>query len=280
MKKALLFVFVVLFIVLTPSFSPLQAQQQTPLVAANSDEFKSMIMARYDGKTVAPAIDGLSAGEFKKAAFGIGAGSAGLLWYHYHESVPIPDRQRSSPLKLRGKKTGDMQSVDERTFADLQSGLNISDLTRGESLRVSKMYVLHNRVDLELVVTNLGHMRDMDINKANTQTRRSGNNTRITVGNFGLKFSFFFDQDKVMKANDYQTVIAEINKYILPEGEVKQLLEAESNIQIDMGMSEDAVIQKLGKPMKTLTVGNQKSMAYKDMTIVLKNGEVADVKLQ
>ncbi|MGD0977250.1 MAG: hypothetical protein ABR875_03085 [Minisyncoccia bacterium] len=257
-RHVLLFVFTVLVLALAP-VSSFSRQSST-----NKDDFKRQIMARYDGKLVAPVVDGLIAGEFKKAGFSLGQGSAGLVWYHYDPSTTIPDRKSSLPLQLLGKKISDMDQFDARTFADRVAGLNISRLAKGELLKVSKIYILPDNVQLDLVVTDIGHTSDTRV---------------ITSGEFGMRFSFFFDKEKVMKVADYQTVVSEINKYFLPENEAKALIEAANNIVIEPGMSEEAVIQMLGKPMKTQTFGNKKTLFFKDTTVILVDGKVTDVKV-
>jgi hypothetical protein len=253
---------------------------------ANEDEFKQALKSRYDGKQIAVAVDGLMAGEFKRAEFGLGAGDAGLIWNHYHSSVEVPKKQagKMGIGGLFGKKTADLDKLDEQTFANLTSGRNTSPLQRGELLKVNKFYVLRDRIDLDLIVTKVSHLKDMDMSKANLEvnTTRSGNqiNQTVRVGEFGLKFSFYFDRDKILKTNDYETIVAEINKYFLPETEMAEILKAEKNIEIELGMTEADIIKKLGQPLKTLKVGNQKSLQFKQMTVILKDGVVVDVKLQ
>lgn len=248
------------------------------------DDFKRLLKERYDGKTLAPVVSGLMAGEFKKGFIPLGAGDAGLLWYHYHESVPVPDRKRSNPLKLFGKKTSDMDQLDARTFADLEKGLNVVPLEKGEPLKVHKFYIMPDHIEFNLVTTSLGHLKNLDINKASTETttRVSGNEAQqtVSVGDIGLRFRFFFDKEKVLNAADYAVVVSEINRYLLPKEEAEQLLQAEKNVEIEPGMSEEVVVQKLGAPQKTLRVGTQKSLKYKDMTVILKDGKVAEVKLE
>ena len=242
-----------------------------------------MLKERYDGKVLVTVVPGLLAGEFKKA-FIVGPGEAGLLWYHYHESAPVPDRQRSNILQLWGKKSSDMEQLDARTFADLVKGLNISPIEKGESLKVNKFYIMSDHIEFDLVTTKLSHMRDLDVQKASTETRTTvvGTNAHqtVTVGEFGLRFRFFFDKEKVLQTLDYQTIVREINKYLLPKEEAEKVLSAERNVEIEIGTSEEAVVQKLGQPLKSLRSGNQKSLKYKDMTIILKDGKVAEVKLE
>ncbi|MEK7992817.1 MAG: hypothetical protein AAB403_03330 [Planctomycetota bacterium] len=261
----------------------------TPVAAASLekpgdyDEFKRLLFARYDGKVLIPIVSGLSAGEYKKA-FVVGPGKAGLLWYHYHQSVPIPDRKRSNPLKLWGKKTAEMDQLDERTFADLDKGLNVTPIDKGELLKVQKFYVMSDHIEFNLTTTRLGHLRDLDVNKASKETTTTVTGTevrqKVSVAGFGLRFRFFFDKDSVLKAAKYDAVVSEISKYLLPKDEAEKILTAERNIDIDLGMSEEAVIQKLGQPLRSIKIGDQKSLRYKDMTVILKDGKVTEVKFE
>lgn len=248
----------------------------------NQEDFKRMLKERYDGKILVTVVPGLLAGEFKRGFIPLGAGDAGLLWYHYHESIPIPDRKRSNPLKLWGKKSSDMEQLDARTFADLDKGLNISPIAKGEPLKIHKFYIMSDHIELNLVTTKLSHMRDLDMQKASTETRTTitGNEAQqtVTVGQFGLRFRFFFNKENVLRALDYQTIVREINKYLLPREEAEKVLSAERNVEIDLGMSEEAVIQKLGQPLRSIRAGNQKFLKYKEMTITLRDGKVAEVK--
>jgi hypothetical protein len=45
-------------------------------------------------------------------------------------------------------------------------------------------------------------------------------------------------------------------------------------------MTEEQVIQALGQPLQTVKFGEQKSLKYKGMTIVLKDGKVVDLKVE
>jgi hypothetical protein len=261
------------------------AQPSTPTVEnpTNAEDFKRLLKQKYDQKTLTVMVPGLTAGEFKKAFAGIGQGEAGLVWHHYHESIPIPNRKASGPLKFFGKKSSDMEQLDPRTFADLAGGLNTSSIQRGETLKVSKYYCALDYIQLDMVVTKLSHMKDMDMQKASTETTTTirGNDAQQTVrvGTFGIRFMFYFDKNTTVKNHDYQTIVNEINKYFLPKDEAVKVLSAEQNVEIEPGTSEADVVKKLGQPLKSLKAGNQKSLKYKDMTVILKDGKVVEVKL-
>ncbi|MBI3652633.1 MAG: hypothetical protein HY231_16550 [Acidobacteria bacterium] len=267
-----------------PKLTPTPAFQQSALPDSPKtfDELKKVLKERYDGKIMIVAVPGLSAGEYKKELFG--SGDASLFWHHFHESVPVPKRILSNGLSFIGKKTSDLEQLDDRTFADLNKGLNVSPLEKGEPLKVHKFYVYPNYIEFDLTTTRVGHMRNMDMNKASTQTTTtvSGGTIKqnVSVGMFGLIFRFYFDKEKILKSADAETILAEINKYLLPKSEAEKVLNAERNIQIDLGMSEETILQKMGQPLKTIQVGNQKFLKYTDMTIILKDGKVAEVKVE
>ena len=157
-------------------------------------------------------------------------------------------------------------------------------LQKGEPLKVQKFYVMPSRIEFNLTTTGLGHLQDLDIQKASTETRTTVTGTqvrqRVSVAGFGLRFRFFFDKETVLQAANYPAVVATINKYLLPIEEAEKLLEAERNIEIDIGISEDTVLQRLGEPLRSLSVGNQKSLKYPDLTVILRDGKVVEVKLE
>jgi hypothetical protein len=245
--------------------------QNTSPPGMSWNDFRNALMARYDQKVVATRVSGLQAGE-KKSSFG--TGQAGMHWHHFHSSVSLPEKVTSGLLITT--KLSDMQRLDDRTFGKLIQGVNTTAIDRGERLKVSKFYVYPDSIDFVLATTETGHMRDIDVAKANTE--RYGN-TRV-FHDFGLVFRFHFDKERVLKAGDYQTVVAEIGKYLLPQDEAEAAIAAEKNIELEIGMSEDSVIQKLGQPIRTVKVGDQKILKFKEMTVVTKEGKVVDVKVE
>lgn len=248
---------------------------------ANYEDFKRLLNERYDGKVLVTVVPGIYAGEQKKGMFG--PGETSVQWYHFHQSVGIPGRIQI-PGRMFPKRISDLHQLDGRTFGALTEGLNVTPLEKGEQLKVYKFYVYSGSVEFVLSVTGLGHMRDMDISKASRQvetTVRPGQvSQRVSVAGFGLVIQFIFDSETVMKAADYRTVVEEINKYLLPPAEAAQLASAGESVEIEPGMTEEAVIQKLGQPIQSVKFGAQKSLKYKNMTVILKDGKVADVKLE
>lgn len=261
----------------TPSGSGVVAQ-----TAASYDELKQLLKDRYDGKIVAAALDGLYAGEQRKGDFGVGPGTNGIYWSHFAENMQVPERIGSA--FFGGKKTSDLSQLDERTFGDLKRGLNLSPIQKGEPLKVYKFYVSPEYVALVLSTKGLEHWRDLEIDKASKQVTTSvrGNqvNRTVSVGGFGLVFIFYFNKGAIKDDHDFAGVLREINKYLLPESEAQELANGGKNIEIEPGMTEEQVIQKLGQPLQSVKFGDQKSLKYRGMTVVLKDGKVVDVKVE
>jgi len=240
-------------------------------VAGSYDELKEMLKTRYDGKAVVVQVPGLYAGEQKKLFFG--PGDNGIYWSHFAEGAQIPTKRASN-----------LNQLDDATFGMLNAGLNVSPIEKGERLKVYKFYVTPDFVQLVLTTTSLEHMRDLDMSKASKEvtTTVGGNqvNQTVSVNGFGLVFSFHFKKGSIKEDHDYAAIVREINKYLLPESEAQQTVKAQQNIDIEPGMTEDQVIQKLGQPLQTVKFGDQKSLKYQGMTVILKDGKVVDLKVE
>ena len=249
----------------------LGAQSITAQQEMNSNEFKSALMKRYDQKVVVTRVAGLQAGE-KKSSFG--AGQAGMHWHHFQAGITLPEKVTSG--LLYSNKLSDMQRLDDRTFGKLIQGVNTTAIEKNERLKVSKLYVYSDFIEFVLTATEAGHMRDIDVSKANTEQY---GNTRV-FHDFGLVFRFHFDKQSVLKPGGYQTMVAEIGKYLLPQDEAETAIAAEKNIEIEIGMPEAAVIEKLGQPIRSIKVGDQRFLKYKEMTLIIKDGKVTEVKVE
>ncbi len=247
------------------------AQNITAQEGMNWNGFKSALMKRYDQKVVVTRVAGIVAGE-KKSSFG--AGQAGMHWHHFQAGLPFPEKVTSG--LLYSNKLSDMQRLDDRTFGKLIQGVNTTAIEKNERLKVSKFYVYSDFIEFVLAATEAGHMRDIDVAKANTE--RYGN-TRV-FHDFGLVFRFHFDKETVLKTGGCQAMVAEIGKYLLPQDEAEAAIATEKNIELEIGMPEMTVIEKLGQPIRSIKVGDQKFLKYKEMTVIIKDGKVAEVKVE
>jgi len=239
--------------------------------AASYDELKDLLKNRYDGKVVVAEVSGLFAGEQKKLLFG--PGENGVYWSHFASGAQLPS-----------KRASDLHQLDDNTFGLLHAGLNVTQIEKGERLKVYKFYVTSDFVQLVLTPTSLEHMRDLDMSRASkeTTTTTSGHNRvqNVSVAGFGLVFSFHFKKGAIKDDHDYAAIVQEINKYLLPESEAKEVAAAKQNVEIEPGMTEDQVIKALGQPLQTVKFGEQKTLKYKGMTVILKDGKVTDLKVE
>jgi outer membrane protein assembly factor BamE (lipoprotein component of BamABCDE complex) len=105
----------------------------------------------------------------------------------------------------------------------------------------------------------------------------------VYVPGFGLVFRFYFAPDLLKSPWGYDTVIAEINKYLLPEAEYRTqhaaLEEAAKKVEIQPGMTREQVIKALGEPLKTIVFGNKTILKYQDITVELVENKVVEVKV-
>lgn len=251
-----------------------------PEKASSFDEFKRLIKARYGDQSVVLMVNGMYAGETGKGILS-GAGDTKLQYLHYHPSVTIPKKKRSSPIDLFGKKTNEMDQVDERAFGILESTQAVP-LQRGDRLKVDRIEFLSDRVEFNLISTGFRSLSQIDINKSSKESRTTTSGSeatqRVKIPNLGFRFKFFFDKE-ILKSGEYRTVVSEISKYLLLQQEAKAMLEVEKNVQVDQGMSEDEVLKRLGQPLRTVSFGEMKTLFYTDIKVVLKNGNVVEVRV-
>jgi len=247
--------------------------------AVAASDLSNAIKEQLDGKVFVVMVSGLKAGEYQAQTFG--PGKAGLVIYHFDKSIePIPEKVKAGGLF--SSKVADLNPLDKRTFMELKSGLNITELKKGERVKVNKFYMRSDYVELQLTPLD-PHLEDLDVNKASGSSRTSfsrfGSSTRTRVAGFGLDFVFLFD-DKVLEASDSEAILNEIGRYLAPPDKAEELLAQANSIEVNIGMTEEELIQNLGQPLKSIKVGEQKVMKYKDITVTLKDGKVVDVKIE
>src|SRR6266849_369611 len=228
--------------------------------AGTYDELKELLKDRYDGKLVAPIVSGLYAGVHEKNFLG-GPGSNGIIWSHFAANMQVPNRVHTGSFEF--PKASDMNQLDDHTFGGLSKGLNVSQIQKDEPLKVYKFYVYPEYVEFVLSTTGLGHLNDVDYNKASKEATTVGNQTTVAVGTgFGFLFRFYFNKGLIKDDHDYAAIVSEINKYLLPQSEAKALATSKQNIEIEPGMTEDQVFQKLGQPLQAVKFGDQKTLKY------------------
>ena len=201
---------------------------------------------------------------------------------HFHPSVEMP------------KKYQKRNAIDERTTEQVQAhapleGMRtfIDQMAAGEILRVQVFSVWRRSrkfyaVDLYLVALAQKRLA--------TYTRPDLPLTGHTPKkiNYGVHFRFAFAPEIVEKG-DYDTIVNEINEYLLPEDEYREQLiasqeaahkarEAGKQVEIQPGMSKEEIIEALGEPLKTIVFGNKTILKYQDITVELEDNKVVEVK--
>jgi hypothetical protein len=290
LKRGIASVFIVavsLAVALTARAQGVNAPAGVPAIAPGAgtyDELKKLLMGRYDQESVVVQMPGLYAGERERGEFGVGRGSTGVVWSHFAADMQVPNRV-TGRSDILGKKTSDLNQLDDHTFGDLQKGLNVSRIEAGESLKVSKFYVYPEYIEFILETTGLGHLQDVDYNKASRQTTTTIRGNRINqstavAAQFGLAFRFYFKKGLIREDHDYAAIVSEINRYLLPQAEARELLETKQNIEIQPGMSEEQVVRLLGQPTQAVRFGDQRTLKYPGMTVILKEDRVIDLKVE
>ena len=217
------------------------------------EEFKQKLFGRYDQKHLICLPAKVVVGLPPKDYIGFGPRDFGVEYTHFHESVDLP------------KWVRDRESIDDRTYLRVYADSDsVRRIASDERVRVSKLYLYGGRVEMELMpvsATSLG------------RSSRTEGATRP----FGLMFKFWFPKS-VIESGDYDTVVREINKYLLPVDEYRSVAEAAKKIEIQPGMSKDEVIKSMGEPLKTLVFGKKTILKYADVTIELEDDKVTELK--
>jgi hypothetical protein len=180
---------------------------------------------------------------------------------HFHDSVSIP------------KSYQRRNNLDERTTEEVESDSGrMETLQPGELLSVSALRIVRRSgfYGVDLFLMALSGTRQDAYGKA-LGVRA------IEQKKYGVHFRFAFAPE-IIERGDYDTVVAEINKYLLPPEEYKQAGEAQTKVEIQPGMSQGDVIKALGEPLKTIAFGKKTILKYQDLTIELEEDKVVDVK--
>jgi hypothetical protein len=239
----------------------------TPRVTADNVEkdLGNRLNAKYKGTRVIVMVPGFYAGEFR----GGGPRVDFVNWRHYDQGLPI-----------KREKTV-VDQIDDRTFAEhplFVNGLgsNISPIGKGEAIFASGTRFSCYR---ELCVLTL-FLDTKKLSKAAGLDPLKEARESNPLNGLGCEFAFAFARETIEKAGADDLIVATVSKYLQPTGQAEISLNAEKTIEIDVGATEEEVIAKLGEPLKTVRFGSQKTLKYPDMTVILKDGKVANVKVE
>lgn len=242
------------------------------LFADNSEKaLGNALKARYKGVPLTVMVANFAAGEFKKS---MKVREDGVNWWHYHEGVSIR------------RETAVLDQIDDRTFSTgpiswgAQSpGANVFPVGKGERLMVSNVIFGCSRGVCTLIL----FLDTMKLSKMAALDPRKENGNTVPLfesAGLGCAFFFIFARDTIEQSGAEDLISSTVGKYLQPTEKAEKALKAEKNIEIDIGATEEEVIEKLGEPLKTIRFGPQKTLKYPDMTVTLKDGKVSDVKVE
>jgi hypothetical protein len=180
--------------------------------------------------------------------------------------------------------------LDEQTTEEVESGASFTDpMSIGEMLRVRKFYIKSNKtttiMDFFLVALE---------GKRVARERAIYENGEVgTPGkrDFGFHFRYLLPSFEAVKDSGYSEdkyydeAVKELSRYFIPTDEYlstkrasSETAEAQKNIELQPGMSKEDVVKLMGEPLKSVTFGKKTTLTYKDLSIILEDGKVVDVK--
>src|ERR1041385_3442091 len=226
------------------------------LYAADQSELQRRLFERYDRKDVVCLVPGVVVG------LDISAGlqpNFGVEYTHFGETLDIPEKYRRQG------------QLGERTVgeSDLQAA-SLDRLAPGERLYVSDFYAARDGLVFYLISPSI---------------TRFGPSVRPGEKKFfGVKITFEFPRN-VMESGDYEAVVREVNKYLLPVSEYRAALQtaeqqrrAPRRTEVRPGMSQEEIITALGVPEQTVVFGNKTILNYPGMSVELEDKRATDVK--
>ena len=217
--------------------------------ADDQKDFQRRLFERYERKDVVSILPGLVLGlDFSEGL----QPNFGVEYTHFNESIAVPQNYRLQ------------EQLDERTFGDSDvRAAALERLVPGERLYVSEFYTSRSGLVFYLISPSI---------------TRFGRSPRPGEKKFfGVKFTFEFPPN-VMTSGDYETVVREVNKYLLPVSEYRTALQTAPRIEIQPGISQQEIINALGPPQQTVVFGKKTILNYPGISVELEDDRAADVK--
>jgi hypothetical protein len=219
-------------------------------------DFQRRLFERYDRKDVVCIVPGVVLGL--DISDGLQPNFA-VEYTHFNESLPIPQQYRLQ------------EQLDERTFGASEArAVSLDRLVAAERLYVSEFYISHDGLVFYLISPSITRF---------AQSARPGEKKF-----FGVKFTFEFPSN-VMSSGDYEAVVREVNKYLLPVSEYRAALQATEQqstgvgrVEIRPGISEEEIINALGPPQQTVAFGKKTILNYPGISVELEDNRATDVK--
>jgi len=228
-----------------------------------SKEMKSKLDARYKNHKVR-----IIPARILVSPYNPGFGKPEDINFYVHYDHFYPGLEM--PVKwAKRDMLDDRTSVDTKGTSERSHGLE--EMEAGETLEAVNL----------MVRKRSGNFYAVDIMLKALSPRRLAVEAGDTAFNknwsWGVHFRFAFPPN-VIESGDYDAVVGEINKYLLPTSEYQQTSQKAKNVELRPGMTKEEVLKVLGEPEKTVVFGKKATLKYKDMTVELEDDKVVDVK--
>lgn len=240
-------------------------------VAAASDvpkALKEKLESRYKGRKVSVVVPQIVVGIYQES--GLLDNEFTVHYDHFYPSVQLPGKYQKR------------NNLDERTTEEVTGNAQVIDqMATGETLQVLAIAVFKRGHDLYMVDLMLRVLAAKRL--ATSVATSAAGYEHVDKLPFGVHFRFIYPLE-VAERGDYETVVHEIDRYVLPEEEYRQSLvsaaQAAKHVELQPGMSKDDVLKVLGQPQKTVVFGKKVILKYPEITVELEDDKLVSVKAE
>jgi hypothetical protein len=180
---------------------------------------------------------------------------------------------------------------DGKTFQALKGGYGSDGIEAlGESFRIVELRIENDRIIFYLQADQARHGGSCAT--APRRVRQKGDTVTVRTGQWGVEYHFVFPKDMI-EQGDYEPIVRVLNQVLLPTQEAQALKKERAasegtasvpappsaKVEIKVGMTRGDVIRALGEPQQSITVGTKEVLKYRDISVVLEDGKVVDIKM-
>ncbi|MCA1625435.1 MAG: outer membrane protein assembly factor BamE [Acidobacteria bacterium] len=256
------------------------------------DIMKKKLEARYEKQFIQFIQPDLYVGEYlEEGLTGSLIGAMGGIRYkmstkYYRVSGNLPEKT------TKQLKNCCMPLPDLMTYQHSTGAFQGDPAQPGETMRVLDLKVDDDMVSFFIQADQMKHggAAATTTRRAKTETKqdRYGTQQKTSVykGQWGLEYHFLLAKETVKEGN-YDAVVAEINKALLPLPEAAEFNKTSATIrsenvstqEIKVGMTKDEVLAIMGAPKKATQFGAKEFLEYPSFTVVLQDNKVIDLKI-
>jgi hypothetical protein len=171
---------------------------------------------------------------------------------------------------------------EQKAFLGVKDSKDITaNLDKGELFKIVGYKAVKDGVNLSL--------ETVATHNAGAEWSRSGKGrSRYSdrLDYLRTSFEFRFDDESLTDSQaNFDRILAAVEGYVkcfASESDAHAFAAAggKSTAEIKLGMAEGEVTKAMGAPKRRLDLGEKVTLLYDDMTVILRNGRVADVELK